>query len=298
MNLQDAADKYLYECHERVVDGRLAKTTYDQYERLVTRLVDQHGTIDLSDAHQRHVLDVISSLRSKDGTGPAAYTTKNTALAALRSFFKWANEEGYMAHRPCRRLNRYKPTFDRGEVAEDERRQPLERWVADYMIEHPHVRTRTIVAVALHAGLRVAELTDMTLEDWLRPERLLRVRGKGRKYRRVSVSEQLHEILTDWTGDRTEGPMWPSSHSPFGLSKRRITEIISDAAPIGQHCTPHQLRHTFASNALAEGATIEWVRNQLGHSSIAVTSVYVHAETDSPALRIWYGRQDQDPEAA
>ncbi|WP_354677116.1 site-specific integrase, partial [Cupriavidus plantarum] len=55
------------------------------------------------------------------------------------------------------------------------------------------------------------------------------------------------------------------------------TEDAAAAARLAQ-ASAHWLRHTFGSHAIARGVALDVVQHQLGHASLATTSVYVHAE--------------------
>jgi integrase/recombinase XerD len=67
----------------------------------------------------------------------------------------------------------------------------------------------------------------------------------------------------------------------------RIVRAAAKRASIEGNVSPHWFRHSHASHALERGATVALVRDTLGHSSLAVTSMYVHAKPDdSSALHL------------
>ncbi|MCB0113993.1 MAG: tyrosine-type recombinase/integrase [Caldilineaceae bacterium] len=67
----------------------------------------------------------------------------------------------------------------------------------------------------------------------------------------------------------------------------RIVRAAAKRAGISGHVSPHWFRHSHASHALERGASVALVRDTLGHSSLAVTSMYTHARpTESSALHL------------
>lgn len=149
-------------------------------------------------------------------------------------------------------------------------------------------RDRLLLMTLLYLGLRVAELCHLAVEDIDFTRGLVMVReGKGSKDRCLPLPKRLAGPLRGWIGPRQAGPVFPS---PRGgeLSTRSVQLLVKrmaikaelrDAAK-PRAVSPHKLRHAFASRMLERGATIEAVREALGHASIATTAVYVHCSPD------------------
>lgn len=149
-------------------------------------------------------------------------------------------------------------------------------------------RDRLIVLIGLHLGLRVSEVTRLRAEhvDFDQGQ-LLVFQGKGAKDRYVPLNSKVAGPLKTWIGDKKEGWLFLARGGQKPLSTRAVQFIIEYAAkragikrPEGQHrITPHVLRHTFASRLVANGVDIAVVRDLLGHSSISITSQYLHTNT-------------------
>ncbi len=140
------------------------------------------------------------------------------------------------------------------------------------------------------AGLRAGEVCSLNSEDvTIRSfEVVLTVNGKGKKQRQITLSGQWVDLFQSYQR------MWPRSRrfgNPFfwsGKTKPRRISIssvgylvkkVAGAADIPR-LHPHALRHTAATLALNDGQPIHKVQNMMGHSSVLVTSRYLHLGSD------------------
>ncbi len=160
--------------------------------------------------------------------------------------------------------------------------------------------------VALQSGLRVSEVNGLCFGDlFLGPRApFLVVRsGKGGKGRRVKISRKLREALewlSTWriTRGRPVDKSCPVVESPEvsgrGMSVRGLQNLfkrVVNRAGVRKRNNFHMARHTYATHLLrASKNNLVLVRDQLGHSSIEVTQVYLHLipGEDQKALNSMY----------
>lgn len=114
--------------------------------------------------------------------------------------------------------------------------------------------------------------------------------GKGAKTRAVVVSNATWQALQSLRGARLDDEAVFRSQKGGALAPSQVWRIVRAAAKragIAGHVSPHWFRHSHASHALERGASVALVRDTLGHSSLAVTSMYTHARpTESSALHL------------
>jgi integrase/recombinase XerC len=124
------------------------------------------------------------------------------------------------------------------------------------------------------AGLRVAEASSANIEDL--KDGLLTVTVKGGHRQTKPLSLPALQAARAAIGDRTEGPIL-TNRDGARLSRRRAWELIERLATSAgiKSCTPHTLRHTAATLALAAGAQVQDVQALLGHRSIETTLHYI-----------------------
>jgi integrase len=140
---------------------------------------------------------------------------------------------------------------------------------------------RLAVEFLARTGMRKGELLNLTVDAvvqigsafWLRVPL-----GKLHNDRYIPLHPQLKELLDEWLANR---PPELRSNLMFVERGRRIAESridaavakVAKAAEIG-HTSPHQLRHTLATQAINRGMSLEAIAALLGHRSLRMTLVY------------------------
>lgn len=226
-----------------------------------------------------------------------AQTTIARRLAALRSFFRYGQREGWCETNPAKPLRnprraRKLPHF----LASEELNRLL---MAPPASEAFGLRDRAILETLYTAGLRVSELVGLNDGDTDFAEELLHVRGKGRRERLAPLGSFAIKALRSWLSRRQlhpkagSGERAPVFTNRFGkrLTTRsvgRLLEKYLKLTGLDTRTTPHTLRHSFATHLLDRGADIRSVQELLGHKSLATTQIYTHVSTAT--LRAVYER--------
>lgn len=133
------------------------------------------------------------------------------------------------------------------------------------------------VLVLLSVGLRVSELVQLRPSDFEPIEGGLRVRGKGRRERRVFIVDTKLRTLVAAAAE-TADPDWlfgeggPWTTQAF---RQRLHRFAVLAGIVGR-VTPHMLRHTAATLLLEDGVDLLFLQRLLGHENISTTAIYAH----------------------
>lgn len=217
-----------------------------------------------------------------------ARTTMARRLACLRSFFRFCCREGLAQTNPAKalrtpRAGRRLPHF----LSAEQVAQLLEAPPANQPLG---LRDRAILETLYSAGLRVAELASLNVENWDRDAGILRVIGKGRKERFAPVGRHAAVALLRWMEVRQPAPGAPAmQQAAMFLNKRgrrlttrsvgRLLEKYIRQTGLDKLTTPHTLRHSFATHLLDGGADLRSVQELLGHKSLTTTQIYTHVST-------------------
>ena len=204
-------------------------------------------------------------------------------LAALRTFFRWLCREGVLESNPARLLL----------TPRRERRIPsvLDEAQVESLLDLPGdalaaVRGRAILELLYAAGIRCAELVALDVGELDLEGRSVRVLGKGRKERVVLFGGRAQQALRAWLSVRAARR--PKGQALFlnarggrlsDRSVRKLVEARVKAVALQRRCSPHTLRHSFATHLLTRGADLRAIQELLGHASLSTTQRYTHVDT-------------------
>ncbi len=218
--------------------------------------------------------------------GPVSLARK---LSTLRSLYRYLVREGLAVANPARgvatpRRPRKLPTV----LPEEE---------VAVLVEAPAdgtplvLRDRAFLELMYASGLRVSELTALSLGDLDLGAGMVRVMGKRRKERIVPVGRPACEALRRWLAARptlAAGPEGPRggqalflNHRGGRLTSRSVARLLEKwvlAAGLPRHVHPHVLRHCFATHLLGNGADLRGIQELLGHASLSTTQRYTQVD--------------------
>jgi len=217
-----------------------------------------------------------------------AKSTVARRLACLRSFYRFLHRRGEVTSNPAKvlrtpRAGRKLPHF-------------LTVEQAAILLETPDPdsnsgkRDRAMLETLYSAGLRVAELAGLNLDDWDRDADVLRVRGKGKKERVSPIGSHASRALDAWLAVRKPADRAGADDraamflNRFGtrLTTRSVARMLDKhilTAGLDGKTSPHTLRHSFATHLLDGGADLRSVQELLGHANLTTTQIYTHVST-------------------
>ena len=212
------------------------------------------------------------------------YLMKQRKLSSLKSFFKYLMKQKVISVNPMRL------------VVGPKTKKPLPYFVKDRDMElllkedpavsdedFESVRNQLIVEMLYDTGMRRSELVGLQDTDIDYELMQIKVTGKRNKQRLIPFANGLKELMQKyqqirnreagsgkWFFVRSNGEQI-STAIVYNIVKRKLSEI-----PTLAKRSPHVLRHSFATSMLNNGAELNAVKDLLGHSSLASTSVYTH----------------------
>jgi len=254
-----------------------------------TRTGKAASTLQLNDIDATCVAGFLDHLEQEHGN---TARTRNARLAAIRSMFAYAAlrcpESAEVIQRalaiPSVRLQRNLVTYlDNEETAAF--------LTACDKTSRTGRRDHAMFTLAIQTGLRVSELTSLTLTDLhLGPGPNIHCLGKGRKERRTPLVPDTVAVLTRWLHEQPDhdpGRFLFTTSTGRRLSpdavQQRVTQTAARASqscmPLrDKHVTVHTLRHTAAMRLLHAGVDITVIALWLGHEHITTTNAYLHAD--------------------
>lgn len=205
------------------------------------------------------------------------YTNKsvNRKLSALRTYFRYLKKNKIVDKNPLTGLNGPKIEKRLPQFAKESELQE------EHLKESLGLRDALIVELFYQTGMRLNELIELTTASF--NDGKLKVRGKRNKERIIPISEALQEHIHAYRKECMDNGFQSNSliltdkgnklYSKFVY--RKINSYLASATEL-QKCSPHVLRHTFATHMLNNGAGLETIKALLGHANLAATQVYTH----------------------
>jgi integrase/recombinase XerD len=220
-------------------------------------------------------------------------TTRNARLAAIHSLFGYAAlkapEHAALIARvlaiPSKRHDHTTVSF-------------LTRPETEALLATPDIATwhgrrdHALLMLAVQTGLRVSELTSLTVADiHLGPGAHVYCRGKGRKERCTPLTAQTIKTLTPWLAERGGDGPDPLFCTRRGsrLSRDAVERLLAKHVAIAaatcpslqaKTVSPHTLRHSAAMSLLHAGVDVTVIALWLGHESPTSSRVYLHADME------------------
>ncbi|NRR90437.1 tyrosine-type recombinase/integrase [Winogradskyella undariae] len=146
-------------------------------------------------------------------------------------------------------------------------------------------RNQLIIEMFYATGMRRIELVNVKLVDVDVESNQIKVLGKRNKERYIPLIDSVIKSLKCYLKYRKDLPLIENSEMLFLTQKgvkiyeklvyRIINKYFSEASTKVK-CSPHVLRHSFATHLLSKGADLNAIKELLGHASLAATQVYTH----------------------
>jgi integrase/recombinase XerC len=288
--------------HHLATDRGASECTQRNYRQAISEVLSWHraerGTAPNWASLNRDDFRAYVRFLGRRGLGRASVQLR---FSALRSFYRFLIRRGSVDASPIRNLSLPKvgkrlPKFLTPKQMDDLLLAPLRMRPAAAGKESKRrnaerlaFRDTAVLETIYSCGLRISELCGLRVEDIDWGERMVRVRGKGKKERLAPIGEHALEAIRNYWKML---PETPGSTSPvfWGTSSRRsppcprqiqlrLKKYLAYAG-LDPGMTPHKLRHSYATHMLDAGADLRSVQELLGHAHLATTQVYTHVTTE------------------
>ena len=281
MELEKLLQEYL---NYLEIERNRSPKTRENYEHYLKEFLEFSGVKSPKDITEEVVREFRLAIARPDFRGKSVSLKKITQsyyIIALRNFLK------YLSRRDIKVLSPEKielPKIPERQI------EILDYKDLERLIEAPKgndlrsLRDKAILELFFSTGLRLSELCSLQrFVDLSRGE--LTIRGKGGKLRVVFLSESAKKAIKNYLAKRTDaGESLFVSLDRNGKvigkitprAVQRVVERRAKEAGIPKKIHAHQIRHSFATDLLVNGADLRSVQEMLGHSNISTTQIYTH----------------------
>ncbi len=184
-------------------------------------------------------------------------------LSAIRSFLKYLEDQCHME---------VKLIGDETIKVPQSLPKPIEEKYIKEVLHEANLEERLLISMLYGLGLRISELGLVKLKD-IKPK-WIQVHGKGNKVRELPLLDEVYRLISKYIElKHPKTYLFEKGNAPMNAAQLRyiLTKLFKAH---GLKVTPHQLRHSFATHLLNNGARISDVSELLGHETMATTQVY------------------------
>ncbi len=225
-------------------------------------------------------------------------STRNQRLAALHSFFRYAQAEYPEILFESQKILGIPFKKKRQSVVPHLSKEQLKR-----LLEQPDLSTGkgrrdlVLITTLYDTGARVQELIDLKVYDLrLSKPAVITLNGKGNKQRNVPILEKTQHLLENHLREnhlfdhgRQQSPLFHNSNLQT-FTRPGITYILNKYFKMVKRLHPeesfpeklhaHMLRHSKALHLLEAGVNLIYIRDLLGHVSVTTTEIYLKVDTE------------------
>lgn len=230
----------------------------------------------------RHYL--ITEAKKKNGER-LSIRTINNYIVSLKTFFRFLLEVRFIQHNPSIGINTHEQRYEKNtRWLQYNEIKIVIRTIEDPILKDKnpwkYARNRLIILSMLYAGLRISEVTNLTVQDI--QEKMIRISGrKGHADRKIPINNILAIAIEEWFVERSK----KSPNTDYLVVSQKggkltvsgiysLFENLIESTGI-HDLTPISLRHTFARNLLKSGISVLDAATLLGHNDLDTTRSYL-----------------------
>ncbi len=240
----------------------------------------QEKDLILTDIDKQTILDFLSYLNIEKNYNPRSLNRK---ISTLKTYFRYLEDQNYITYSPLNKIDcvrlpeRLPKTFEVNQL----------QILLNIIEQQPETTTNSIfrkkrdlaiIELFYATGMRLSELTELTLSQINFDTKTVRVIARGNKERIVFINDMALNALKNYVEVRkSERKELFISQKGCKLTIRAIQHLFTKyAGEAGlEDFSPHTIRNSFATHMLEGGADLVTIKKLLGHSRVSSTEVYL-----------------------
>lgn len=243
--------------------------TKDNYKHTITTMLNAIN----KNVNEIHRLDLIEY---KNTFSDLATATQANKIYCIKSYFKFLYDNEIIEKNPAESITTPK--------VENAPKDSLTVDEAIALMEHANPRERAIIAILLNTGVRVAEVINMQLEDFLKHPNEMFIVTKGNKFRKIIFNEDTINLINDYLKVRksTDATNLFVSNQCTPLRPENLNSAwikLAKKSGVNKKITTHTFRSTFITD-ITKTYGLVYAQQCVGHASISTTRIYVRGIDD------------------
>lgn len=290
MLLEDLLKEFLFELQIQ----NYSRRTIDTYRYNVNQFIMYVKELEIEELDDVLTVHIKKFIKHQQALGnKASYI--NVLIKSLRAYFKYLKKEDYLDVDLMKKITLLKEDVTIIETFTDNEIKAMLN-VYDFKT-YLNARNKMIIALFVDTGIRMSELINLQYE-WI-GESTIKILGKGKKWRYVSISLNLKKYMIRYERMREsyfkdkilENNNYILSRSGRPLTSVQVENIVRDCGKKAKvrdtiRCSPHTLRHYFSQANIRNGLDVYSTSRLLGHSNINITKRYLQSIQDDTILEL------------
>lgn len=240
-----------------------SKLTAKTYNTPISKMIE------VSEIYEENDLTIIDITKYRISISTQNPKTINKKLSSIRSFVQFLKDKNV----------KVKLTGAQSVKSTQTLPKPISTDNIFESLKNRSIEEKLIVLFVYSFGVRISELYSLKLENI--NSDFVTVSGKGNKQRQIPSNETINSLVEQYKKENNPS-VYLFEKEGKALSGRQLQYRIEKVfKAIGIKATPHQLRHSFATDLLNEGARINDISELLGHGSLKATGIYTKLTTNT-----------------
>ncbi len=208
--------------------------------------------------------------------------SQNIRISAIKNYFAFLKKSKVIEENPADGLEKQKIRDC------DVKQKPYieAHYLRDMVDNARTIRDKAIILLFATTGLRVSELTNLTVEQYMNLDGLdgreLAIVGKGNKVRRVYINDEVKEMIDNYLNTRPKSNYNNLFLSYYGgpIHSNNLSQTLKNVAkkagyPMWKDICNHALRSAFATTKAEQGTPLTTIQASMGHSKLETTLIYI-----------------------
>ena len=214
--------------------------------------------------------------------------SQNIRISAIKSYFSFLKKADILTSNPADELEKQKVRDC------DVKQKPYieAHYLRDMVNNARTIRDKAIILLFATTGLRVSELTNITLDDYKnmngQNNRELTITGKGNKSRKVYIVDEVKDMIDSYLKTRpiSEYSNLFLSFSGGPIHSNNLSQTLKSVAkkagfPMWNDICNHALRSAFATTQAENGTALTTIQAAMGHAKLETTLIYIKRNQNS-----------------
>lgn len=207
--------------------------------------------------------------------------TRRAKLTTIRSFFRYLEDEDVISKNPTKNLPLPRVVIKEPIFPNETEIKRLLKTVRN------DKRAEITIRILVETGIRLSELTNLSVGDIDTERKTIRIRRKGNREQILPINNGLSKLLKSFVKNKNVDMPIVANRRGGRMTQRRVAIMVQDYLKIAKidraGLSVHSFRHSFCVRMLENKVNLKTIQLLCGHRSISTTERYLHIA--NPELR-------------